>query len=100
MGPPDGPYPANCTHLSKTFSCPGLSAEENSHLLLPIVNLGLRLFDDGQLRGLDGLGLGSAGAAPDEDDDAADEDCDGGSEYGGELAVLEDDGGELVGGLG
>lgn len=100
MKPPEGLNSTSCTHLGKTFSCPGLRTEENSNSLLPIVNLSLGLLDDQLLGRLDGLGLGSAGAAPDEDDDTADEDGNGGSEYGGDLSVLEDDGGELVGGLG
>lgn len=68
------PGVANFTHLGKTFSCPSLGAEENRDFLLPIINLGLGLLDDQRLGRLDGPGLGAAGSAPDEDDDAADDD--------------------------
>lgn len=87
-------------NLCESFGSTGLRAEEDGDLLCAIVNFQLRRFHDQRLERLHGFWFGTVGSPPNQDDDAADEDRNGGGQNHYNLTVLEDKGSHLVCGVG
>lgn len=81
--------------LGEALSSTGLGAKEDGDLLSAVVDLLFSGLDDQGLEGLDSLGVTGARSSPDEHDNAANENSNGGGDDHGKLSVLDEHGGQL-----